>query len=288
MTTPRRHGTSFLPNLTRRWTKLDLEFKMTQDEDDGRNFYAMVNRKGDELAQLATDYTPAEISFFKAVLEQIMLAPHEAYSVSSLAALRELSHLKLNMTKAQAEVLLSTFVARGWLKKSKRGRYALALRSCLELLPYLKSTYPNEIIECTICSEFLTRGVACTSPKCNVRLHTHCATRYFARPKRPCPACQTPWTSKEDLKPVGEDAAREQDDMRRRTRARTQDSDEEDEAEESGQEIEERARTQTKSKGKGKGKVKAKGQVDTDEDVDMDDDEDVKPSQAPRRSSRRQ
>lgn len=48
-----------------------------------------------------------------------MLAPREAFSVSSLAALRELGHLKLNMTKAQAEILLSTFVAKGWLKKSK-------------------------------------------------------------------------------------------------------------------------------------------------------------------------
>lgn len=48
-----------------------------------------------------------------------MLAPNESYSVSSLAALRELSHLKINVTKAQGEVLLSTFVAKGWLKKSK-------------------------------------------------------------------------------------------------------------------------------------------------------------------------
>lgn len=48
-----------------------------------------------------------------------MLASNEAYSVTSLAALREISALKLNMTKAQAEVLLSTFVAKGWLKKSK-------------------------------------------------------------------------------------------------------------------------------------------------------------------------
>ena len=48
-----------------------------------------------------------------------MLAPNESYSVSSLAALREIGHLKLNVTKAQGEVLLSTFVAKGWLKKSK-------------------------------------------------------------------------------------------------------------------------------------------------------------------------
>ena len=48
-----------------------------------------------------------------------MLAPRETYSVSSLAALREVSALKLTMTKTQAEVVLGSFVARGWLLRSK-------------------------------------------------------------------------------------------------------------------------------------------------------------------------
>jgi hypothetical protein len=48
-----------------------------------------------------------------------MLAPNEAYSVSSFAALREVNALKSNMTKAQAEIVLSSFVAKGWLLKSR-------------------------------------------------------------------------------------------------------------------------------------------------------------------------
>jgi non-structural maintenance of chromosomes element 1 len=48
-----------------------------------------------------------------------MLAPNESFCVSSLAALREVSHLSTNMTKTQAEVVLGSFVARGWLLKSK-------------------------------------------------------------------------------------------------------------------------------------------------------------------------
>lgn len=48
-----------------------------------------------------------------------MLAPHESFCVSSLAALREASHLKSHMTKTQAEVVLGSLVARGWLLKSK-------------------------------------------------------------------------------------------------------------------------------------------------------------------------
>jgi hypothetical protein len=86
---------------------------------------------------MATDYTPGEIAFFKAMVripfimiscpmhfkvEQIMLSAHESYSISSLAALREISFLKpkSNMSKSQAEVVLASFVAKGWLLKSKQ------------------------------------------------------------------------------------------------------------------------------------------------------------------------
>ena len=47
-----------------------------------------------------------------------MLAPREAFSVSSFAALREVSLVK-GMTKTQGEIVLASFVASGWLIRSK-------------------------------------------------------------------------------------------------------------------------------------------------------------------------
>lgn len=110
-----------------------------------------------------------------------MLAPNSSYSISSLAALREVNQLTSPMTKTQAETVLASFVAKGWLLKSKcvgpfltnrnltsliteqlpstrlpshrKGRYSLSPRALLELQPYLKSTYPDEILDCTICFE---------------------------------------------------------------------------------------------------------------------------------------
>ena len=35
----------------------------------------------------------------------------------------------------------------------RKGRFSLSPRALLELQPYLKSTYPDEILECTICYE---------------------------------------------------------------------------------------------------------------------------------------
>ena len=100
-----------------------------------------TNTKGDDIAQIATTYSPLEIAYFKAVVrwttvyfstcflvslyqvEQIVLADNQAFSVSSLAALREVTYLKsaskASMTKSQAEVVLSSLVANGWLLKSK-------------------------------------------------------------------------------------------------------------------------------------------------------------------------
>ena len=109
-----------------------------------------------------------------------MLAPNSSYSISSLAALREVNSLTSPMTKTQAESVLASFVAKGWLLKSKcvdsfvcvihesyltslitehpilssrKGRFSLSPRALLELQPYLKSTYPDEVLDCTICFE---------------------------------------------------------------------------------------------------------------------------------------
>lgn len=66
-----------------------------------------------------------------------MLAPHEAYSVSSLAALREVGSLKSNMTKSQAEAVLGSLVAKGWLLKSKLSDPPRILSSFLDAEPFL-------------------------------------------------------------------------------------------------------------------------------------------------------
>jgi hypothetical protein len=120
-----------------------------------------------------------------------MLAPNEAYSVSSFAALREVNALKSNMTKTQAEIVLSSFVAKGWLLKSRsaflpiieisssymwffrRGRYSLSTRTLLELYKYLKESFGEDyILECTICME-VSHPDICAISKDPIRLSTH-------------------------------------------------------------------------------------------------------------------
>lgn len=68
-----------------------------------------------------------------------MLAPNSSYSISSLAALREVNALTSPMTKTQAESVLASFVTKGWLLKSKlRNPFVSSqireLRTSLELI----------------------------------------------------------------------------------------------------------------------------------------------------------
>jgi len=62
-----------------------------------------------------------------------MLAPNSSYSISSLAALREVNALTSPMTKTQAESVLASFVTKGWLLKSKLRKPLLYHRECLRL-----------------------------------------------------------------------------------------------------------------------------------------------------------
>ncbi|KAF9227549.1 hypothetical protein BS17DRAFT_805986 [Gyrodon lividus] len=269
---------------------LHLEFRHLTDEQTGLEMYAVVNTKDDEVAQMATDYTPAEIAYFKAVVEQIMLAPHESYSVSSLAALREVNSLKSNMTKTQAEVVLGSLVAKGWLLKSKRGRYSLSTRTLLELLPYLKSTYPEECLECTICLEIVTRGVACNTSNCQTRIHHHCFTKLRAR-RAQCPACGKDWPQDaKNLAPVGEAAIKNgQDEGRRVRRKSAVASDEEQEDEDLRMDEDEPSQpTQSQRRGKQKKKEKAVAMGVDEEEEEADEDEVPWQSQANgrRRSAR--
>jgi len=131
-------------------------------------------------------------------------------------------------------------VAKGWLLKSQRGRYSLSTRTLLELYKYLKETFGEEyILECTICMEIITRGVACHTPNCKTRMHYHCFKR-FRRQASACPSCKHDWPQDADSKPlvpVGEGAVKDgQDDGRRQVRRKdtSEGSDEEDEMYEDG------------------------------------------------------
>jgi len=219
----------------------------------------------------------------------IITAPNSSYCLSSMAALRESQSLKATFTKTHAERVLDTFVARGWLYKSKsvlqrfkllrahtstliyrKGRYSLTTRSTVELQTYITNTFPNDVLHCTVCHEMVFRGVRCYTRNCEGLLHSHCHAAY-KRARQTCPVCDTPWNngdSEGKLKKIGEGAFVEGQDKHARTRRRTDDDEDEDEDEvvyyegEDGEDAGASGSTQpSQTRKKGKGKATAKGKA---------------------------
>ncbi|CEL51838.1 Non-structural maintenance of chromosomes element 1 homolog OS=Bos taurus GN=NSMCE1 PE=2 SV=2 [Rhizoctonia solani AG-1 IB] len=211
-------GKSFVTEVNQDLEKFDLRFSSARDECTGEILWAIINTKQDAATMLATEYSATEIQYFKLVVEQIMLSDNEAFSIPATAALREVSQLQgKGITKAEAEHVLSSFVAKGWLMKSKRGRYSLAPRALLELQTYLRDTYPDEYAECTTCLEPVTKGIACRTNNCAARLHTHCYAVVIraARDRGvQCPTCGSSWKD-DNVRKIGEEAIKG-DQMHRR------------------------------------------------------------------------
>ncbi|KAG0378353.1 hypothetical protein BGX24_004085 [Mortierella sp. AD032] len=195
--------TEFVNTVNQSLNSVELEIRRTQDEATGDDVLALTNTNEQKIAQVATGYTPLELEYFKHLLDAIVMADDELYCISSTAAVNEASKLKnkdnrsLQLTKSGAEELLTRFVQDMWLIKSETGALSLSTRTLLELQTFLKEGYEEQMQECTLCLEILTKGQRCNVAACAARLHHHCAKTYYENMNNPlCPTCRSPWDGK--------------------------------------------------------------------------------------------
>ncbi|EKC99079.1 DNA repair-related protein [Trichosporon asahii var. asahii CBS 8904] len=206
--------------------------------DDGVGWVVLANDETGDIGRMATDLSSLEISYFRALLEAIMLS-HPANSVSNAQALRLTTDLKGNMSKRDAETLLGALTSRGWLAKSKRGRYTLAPRAMIELDSYLREQYEDE-------------GVICANPECEAHYHTYCYEQIKQAGRDKCAACQTRFSENEP-RPLGELSVPRREDQwgtlnnRRKRRERDDEDEIEDEEEEQELDSEEEVEVSTRS-----------------------------------------
>lgn len=159
-----------------------LEVKKGICEDDGTNYYCLVNNVENNITRLSSDYTPNELEFFKKLVESIV---ENEGRVGSRAALNLVERLDKKMTKQEAEFLLERLQTERWVLQ-KEGKVSLSVRSILELNQYIQQVYPDYVKVCNMCNLICLKGEACE--ECGVKLHHHCAVRYF-RDRRDNPRC---------------------------------------------------------------------------------------------------
>ncbi|KAK1927853.1 hypothetical protein DB88DRAFT_52336 [Papiliotrema laurentii] len=161
-----------------------------EDTQAGKLWYALVNTEQQGVALSASDYSPIEITYFRLMVTDI-LDSYPAYSVGSLQALKIASDKEIKMTKSDGQALIKTFVARGYLAESKRGRYSIGPRGVLDLEPWL--TREENVFKCDRCKKLVFVGKACAADGCAAHFHLYCYDTVVRRsPQSPsCPACRT-------------------------------------------------------------------------------------------------
>ncbi|KAI8061573.1 Nse1 non-SMC component of SMC5-6 complex-domain-containing protein [Gongronella butleri] len=190
---PNEDFNAFLGEISHKLNELDMAIKQSQHQTSGRTLLALVNTKSDEIAQLATTHTADEILFYRRLIELIMTADDEKYSIGSTAAIQQGARVMKVSQKAVQEAL-DVFVGEHWLA-DVNGCYTLSPRALMELSGYLHNEYPDMVKECSVCSDLITVGEYCENAECGVRIHGHCAQQRFVtnRVARRCPSCNTDW-----------------------------------------------------------------------------------------------
>ncbi|ODO05000.1 hypothetical protein I350_05612 [Cryptococcus amylolentus CBS 6273] len=238
-----------------------MEIAQARDQRTGDTSYILRNIDATEVAKLATDLNQQEVDFYRKLVEAIMIS----YPANSLANGQARSLVKdlegtTKPPQSWAAKLLESLVSRGWISRSKRGRYSLSMRAIVELETYLKSEFPDYVHSCLRCKRLVFEGVACSKEECSAHYHAYC---YAALNAMPNPKCQHAPCSASfrqyPPKPIGEQGVSTMEDsfsggVKKRKRGRqTQGDDEaeegEDEAEAESEE-EEDSQTQDRKPGR--------------------------------------
>lgn len=204
----------------------DFEIRSTVHQVTKKRIYAFVNTTSDPQTQLATTYSPDELSFIKRVLD-LMFDKFNSPRAEVLA-ITEMQAIKVarpdrrrsaqvdgdssatqtpadkGLKHSEVEKMLTSLVEAGWFERSRGSYYTLSARALLELRPWLIETYNDpdapadewqRIKSCEACKDILTVGLRCDEPNCIFRLHNMCEEGFWrTRRDKKCPKCSTAWS----------------------------------------------------------------------------------------------
>lgn len=200
----------FVASINKEMNFLQLEVRAGRNQYDGKLYYGLVNKLGNEQAKLGTRYSHAQIAFFKAVLEAIVSDTSLKGEISGIQALNLQLEIQneqqqrgetatqvpvmgaMNLTLAQKEKTLEELAHDHWLSHTPDGMVVLGVRSFLELWNVFKN---YDVPICDVCNEAGIKAEACQNEDCSVRMHDYCLKNRFHRAQTPrvCPKCGTNW-----------------------------------------------------------------------------------------------
>ena len=180
----------FTLNINSNIKPFHMEIKKGLDEADGTNFYCLVNLKESDTTHMSSQYSKSELELFGKVMAEIVCSGGEG-SMSSTDALNLVETLEnKKMSKRDAEILLKRLASERWLCCTG-GRISLTPRTLMEFDHYIQDQYPEDCVKCNLCHKLVVKGQNCQ--QCEVRLHIHCAGKFFRPGCNECPSCKQEW-----------------------------------------------------------------------------------------------
>jgi len=184
----------FIAVINTELNPLFMEIRKVVFEENGEPYWGLVNSRNEEHSKLASEFTQAELTYFKQIIEYLFKNSEEGV-ISNIKAIN--LHLQLEIDKfgpTVAENAINKLIKERWLVKSGNNGISLGVRSFLELRPYFEQMYPDDVVDCVMCSELVIKGESCSDERCSTRMHYHCAKRWFTdNKKRTCPTCTQDW-----------------------------------------------------------------------------------------------
>uniref|UniRef100_G3MNG7 Non-structural maintenance of chromosomes element 1 homolog n=1 Tax=Amblyomma maculatum TaxID=34609 RepID=G3MNG7_AMBMU len=184
----------FISDINAVISSFHMRIKGGVSEDNGSHFYALLNMKNDELSKRATKFSPNEMKFFKKLVVKIVES--DTGSIASTEVLNSVYEDNEETLKlSAAEDLLSRMTELGCLVQSE-GKISFGPLAQLELEPYLREYFGDDLPKCHVCKQMCIKGVLCPNPDCLVKIHRHCAAsmgRSGWSTSSCCPRCKQAW-----------------------------------------------------------------------------------------------
>lgn len=182
----------FIGTINSHLQSLFMQIRKGTSEDTGQQFYALVNMAVTDVTRMSSDYADNELELFVKTMDLIVGSENgKASSTDILNSADSMTSKKLK--KSETEHLLSRLVQDKWLNE-KRGEYTLSTRCIIEMEPYIRSMYQDQVKVCHICHNIAIQSQICENPVCGIKIHNPCVARYFqGKPEPRCPACNDFW-----------------------------------------------------------------------------------------------
>ncbi|TNN35327.1 Non-structural maintenance of chromosomes element 1 [Liparis tanakae] len=139
----------FIDAINSKLLPMFMQIRKGMSEDNGNQFYALVNMAETDITRMSSDYADNELELFRKTMDLIVGSDNgTASSTDILNSADTLTTRKLK--KSETEHLLNRLVHDQWLSE-KRGEYTLSTRCVIEMEPYIRTMYQEQVKVCHIC-----------------------------------------------------------------------------------------------------------------------------------------